>query len=404
MINKNEIIRLAKELSLGPNTIEKDYVLSWILWGINNDPDLSSSWAFKGGTSLKKCFFETFRFSEDLDFTVTDSKHLSTDFLHDKFNIIAEKIYDEAGIEFSHDAFKFEITPQGNGRLSAQGKIHYRGPLGRKRGSASTIKLDLTTDEIIVLDTQTYEVYHPYTDKPLSGIFSNCYVFEEVIAEKIRALAQRARPRDLYDVVHFFRNKHMIKNPQLISNVLVKKCHYKKIPVPTYESIKYHEKLEELGLQWSNMLKRQLSVLPPLEPFWRELEAFFSWLAGNLREQRLVSPTKMDGEIFQPGRISNAFSVDSVIHKIQFAAASRVCVYMLYHDKKRTVEPLSFRKSEKGNKIFFGYEREESTIKRFSLHEIQDVTITNLSYEERDYPIEININGAITMLPITRRK
>jgi len=30
------------------------------------------SWAFKGGTCLKKCYFETYRFSEDLDFTLTE--------------------------------------------------------------------------------------------------------------------------------------------------------------------------------------------------------------------------------------------------------------------------------------------------------------------------------------------
>ena len=31
---------------------------------------LSKSWVFKGGTCLKKCYIETYRFSEDLDFTV----------------------------------------------------------------------------------------------------------------------------------------------------------------------------------------------------------------------------------------------------------------------------------------------------------------------------------------------
>jgi predicted nucleotidyltransferase component of viral defense system len=36
---------------------------------------------FKDGTYLKKCFFETYRFSEDLDFTITDASHLDADFL-----------------------------------------------------------------------------------------------------------------------------------------------------------------------------------------------------------------------------------------------------------------------------------------------------------------------------------
>jgi len=57
MIDKNEIIMLAKGLSLSLDTIEKDYVLNWILWGINNDNDLSNNWAFKGGYEFKKMLF-----------------------------------------------------------------------------------------------------------------------------------------------------------------------------------------------------------------------------------------------------------------------------------------------------------------------------------------------------------
>ena len=109
MIEKNEIIAMANGLSLNPDTVEKDYVLSWLLWGINNHKDFSNSWLFKGGTSLKKCFFETFRFSEDLDFTVTDAAHLSESFLQEKFHQITTNIYDETGIDFFKEHFKFKL-------------------------------------------------------------------------------------------------------------------------------------------------------------------------------------------------------------------------------------------------------------------------------------------------------
>ena len=56
--------------SLTEEVVEKDYVLGWLLWGIGTDPVLSDAWVFKGGTCLKKCYIETYRFSEDLDFTV----------------------------------------------------------------------------------------------------------------------------------------------------------------------------------------------------------------------------------------------------------------------------------------------------------------------------------------------
>jgi predicted nucleotidyltransferase component of viral defense system len=60
--------------------VEKDYVLGWLLAGIGEHPATRDTWVFKGGTCLKKCFFETYRFSEDLDFTLTDPAHLDEGF------------------------------------------------------------------------------------------------------------------------------------------------------------------------------------------------------------------------------------------------------------------------------------------------------------------------------------
>ena len=69
MIDKREILEAASSYSLQPSIVEKDYVLGWILAGIYAHEELAESWIFKGGTCLKKCYFETYRFSEDLDFT-----------------------------------------------------------------------------------------------------------------------------------------------------------------------------------------------------------------------------------------------------------------------------------------------------------------------------------------------
>ncbi len=46
--------------------LERDErAVGWVLQAIAED-EMLSRWAFKGGTCLKKCFFETYRFSEDL--------------------------------------------------------------------------------------------------------------------------------------------------------------------------------------------------------------------------------------------------------------------------------------------------------------------------------------------------
>ena len=70
MIQHSEIKNLETEWGLREDIIEKDYVISWLLWGIGSHSALRDTWVFKGGTCLKKCYFETYRFSEDLDFTV----------------------------------------------------------------------------------------------------------------------------------------------------------------------------------------------------------------------------------------------------------------------------------------------------------------------------------------------
>lgn len=400
MIEKNEILKMATGLDLNPDTVEKDYVLGWLLFGINQHSEISN-WAFKGGTALKKCFFETYRFSEDLDFTVINEAHLNINFLSDTFIKITDSLAEEVGIEFFKERFKFKIIDKGNGKFSVQGKIHYNGPLRRRQGVAS-IKLDLTTDEIIVLKTVRRKVHHPFTDEPLSGMYSNCYAFEEIIAEKIRALAQRARPRDLYDVVHFFRNRDMIDNPTLVYNVLQKKCSYKKMVVPTFKHIEEHEKLDELEPQWEYMLAHQISILPTFISFWNDLPSFFDWLVGQLSVRKLVSISTKDEQIFNPGRILHANLTNFHLQRIQFAAANRVCVKLKYSGKTRTVEPISFRTSSAGNRLFYGFEREANHAKAYSISKIQSIDITNTSYVEK-YPVEISSSGRILMPPIQRK-
>jgi len=49
MIDRREILEAASSFSLLPSIVEKDYVLGWMLAGINAHEELSESWIFKGG-------------------------------------------------------------------------------------------------------------------------------------------------------------------------------------------------------------------------------------------------------------------------------------------------------------------------------------------------------------------
>ena len=58
-----------QRLGIRWEVLERDYLLSWVLAGIDAVPELRETLVFKGGTALKKCYFGDYRFSEDLDFT-----------------------------------------------------------------------------------------------------------------------------------------------------------------------------------------------------------------------------------------------------------------------------------------------------------------------------------------------
>ena len=50
------------------------------------------------------------------------------------------------------------------------------------------------------------EILHPYPDAPDFPASVLAYSFVELLAEKTRALFERSRPRDLYDVVFLLDN------------------------------------------------------------------------------------------------------------------------------------------------------------------------------------------------------
>lgn len=70
MIAKGLITQRASAEQLPAQTIERDYVLANVCSDIGavGDPRL----VFKGGTLLRLCYFDEYRYSADLDFSAID--------------------------------------------------------------------------------------------------------------------------------------------------------------------------------------------------------------------------------------------------------------------------------------------------------------------------------------------
>lgn len=279
MITKPEILNQAKSKGILPDVIEKDYVLGWLLSAIYSHKDLKDQWVFKGGTCIKKCYFNEYRFSEDLDFTVKTFDHINENFLNQTFKGITESINDNVGVEFP--VVEFEVFENPRGKIAAQGKLGYKGPNARK-SSIPRVKIDLSADEILLLNTDKRPVFHPYSDFDENIFFAQAYQYEEVFAEKLRALIQRTRPRDLYDVVNIYHREDIRPDSKIIYSMLKDKCDFKELQIPTLNELKNnHKVIEELKQSWSPMLKQQMPVLPSPEEYLSQLDSVFDWLHRN---------------------------------------------------------------------------------------------------------------------------
>jgi len=69
MITTAQLHHLAEKEGLRFDQAEKDYVILWILSGLAHSGVKKHGWVFKGGTCLRHCYYEGYRFSEDIDFS-----------------------------------------------------------------------------------------------------------------------------------------------------------------------------------------------------------------------------------------------------------------------------------------------------------------------------------------------
>ena len=392
MIGKREILAIAQQASLTPHVVEKDYVLGWMLAGIYGHEDLAKSWIFKGGTCLKKCFFETYRFSEDLDFTLRKPEHLGANFLQGAFSEIGEWIYDQTGIEIPADKQEFDIYQNPRGQVSCQGKISYKGPVSSTH-ALPRIKLDLTADERVVLPPVRTQIFHPYSDSLEDGIEVLAYDYIEAFAEKFRALAERTRPRDLYDVVHLYWNAEARPDPERFMEVLRAKCEFKGISIPSMADLDSHR--AELEAGWIHMLEHQLPALLPVTTFWDALPDIFNWLRGAVTQPLAAMPVGAGDTLIRERVVDLPAGSrgQSFVEMIRFAAANRLLVEIDYRDKQgnrstRAIEAYSLRRSQAGDVLLMAVRADSGQPRSYLVDSILGVKPTQTPFTPR-YLIEL---------------
>lgn len=143
MISAEHIRRIAREEKLAVGVVEKDYALTWLLRGfflVNSG--LEDSFVLKGGTAIRKVYFpQTWRFSEDLDFTVI--KTVESESIRESMEQVFKKLLQESGINYS-----FESVHLTEGSIIVN--VQFVGPLN----FTNRIRHDISLKEKMVLEPE----------------------------------------------------------------------------------------------------------------------------------------------------------------------------------------------------------------------------------------------------------
>jgi len=180
--------------------IEKDYYCSLILKTIYENEDLKNVLIFKGGTLLAKGYFDFFRMSEDLDFSVDNSfcqNRTERRKIADNLRNVLEKILKD--LDFRQvSAFRgFNESTQYNGIF---GYDSVTGP-------SNIIKFEIGFRGDMMLKPHYFGLHtlleSSFLQKKLFPVIESLVLSkEEAFAEKIRAALTRRQPaiRDFFDV------------------------------------------------------------------------------------------------------------------------------------------------------------------------------------------------------------
>lgn len=266
MIKPGEIQKKANQVGVRDQQIEKDYILSWILWGIANHEQLAKMLVFKGGTVLKKVYFEDYRFSEDLDFTLLDNE-ISNEQIFDWFNEIFNLIKEEANIPLKKidddeaDADKAKEDKEDGLNFY----IGYVGPLGGF-GNNKKVKIDISKSEKLEFDPIVKNAIVDYSD--LDDYKLLCYPLEELLVEKLRCTMQRMQPRDYYDIWYLVEVEKM--DVDFYTNEFRNKCISKEQNPEDFHK-KLEQKLPQYKARWQKSMNDQIKDLPDFEQVEREV-------------------------------------------------------------------------------------------------------------------------------------
>ena len=275
---RNRFQEIRARLGMPWEVLERDYLLSWVLAGIGRMESLRETLVFKGGTALKKCYYGTYRFSEDLDFSalggVPTGKAMEEAII-EACSISAELVNEYAPIEIVGERYT-EKEPH-PGRQEAF-KIRARFPWHRKPQTG--VMVEITMDEQILKPIDRRSVIHQYGEP--FDLLMPVYSREEIVAEKLRAILQhtaklqergwsRSRARDYYDLWRIFASFRESMDLSDFPGFLRAKCALRKVTFRDSDDFFQDIMVDYVRKTWRQWLEPLVPDLPSCDTVIRDL-------------------------------------------------------------------------------------------------------------------------------------
>ena len=255
MITKAQITQRGSDEGVPARIVERDYVLAHVVAAIAVS-ETAPKLVFKGGTALRLCHFEEFRYSADLDFSIVDGTN------EDGLRSVREALQVVAGA-----ILQLRLTDDDPPRVA------YIGPLGRQR----TLKLDIADDEYVV-HTENRPVLPRWPDLPRATMV-HVYTLLEITAEKLRCVLQRLQCRDLLDLHMLFEEAEV--EPREAAALFEPKAMHRGFD-PNSFAVRYGDRITQYEKRWEAELAEHM---PGTVPHFRSIER---QVARHLRQARLL--------------------------------------------------------------------------------------------------------------------
>lgn len=171
--------------------VEQDLIISRALCDLFNAPALAGKLAFRGGTAIHKLLFnQPLRYSEDIDLVQTQAEQIGTtaSAIREALSWLGNCKREQAGHSM-HFVFRFAPESQQDTTLKMKVEVNTR-----------------EHDSVLGIQQYRFAVKNGWYEATAN---INSFAPEEIFATKLRALLQRRKSRDLFDLDRGLRELSM---------------------------------------------------------------------------------------------------------------------------------------------------------------------------------------------------